>query len=102
MKAIIKKGHHPKSEKSFNVIDLLHSRIVVLDVDGVKTDFGISEVDFLVGTTPRDIFYAGKFLSSIANGFRNTELVRASKKCAKLLGLKQSECSRALSAYNFA
>lgn len=47
MKAQIITKHHENTGGVFRVVEILHNRIVCLEIDEKKVDFGLSEVRFL-------------------------------------------------------
>lgn len=100
MKATIKTGHHPRAGEEFTVVEVLNSKIVVLNIDGVKTDFGISEVVFNTENTSE--FELGKFLTLFADfGVRDADIEKSAKACAKVTSIPISRCRKAITTYHW-
>ncbi|EGQ8301563.1 hypothetical protein AKG60_19055 [Vibrio parahaemolyticus] len=100
MKATIKTGHHPRAGEKFTVVEVLNCQIVVLNIDGIKTDFGISEVVFNSENTSD--FQLGKFLTTLADfGVRDTDIAKSAKACAKLTSIPISRCKKAIATYHW-
>ena len=101
MKAIVNVNKHQSNGKVFQVSEFTGDKRVILSIDGNAELFTLSELTLVTGDSQRELFYAGKALSTLAYGFRDNEIHDAAKKCARSLGLTIKFCRNALSTYNF-
>lgn len=98
MKATITTKHHENRGQQFSIIEVLHNRIVCLDIGGRKVDFGMSEVRISPDASAgREILFA--FTAYGDSTLRDSHVARIAKRAAAMWKQKASNCTKAVHAY---
>ena len=98
MKATITTKHHENSGQQFRIIEVLHNRIVCLDIDGRKVDFGMSEVVIVPDASAgKEILFSFTEYGDCC--LRDSHVARIAKRAAAAWGQKVSNCTKAVHSY---
>jgi len=98
MRAIIKTRHHEYSGQEFRIVEVLNNRIFCLDINGVKTDFGASEIE-IVPDASMGKWILFSFTEYGDSHFRNSHIKRIAKRAATTWNQKVSACEKAIHTY---
>ena len=98
MKAIIKKGHHPKAGQAFTVYDISFKGKVVLIIEGIKVEFPTPAVKFLQRTDNIDKTLDGDLMSRVEYNFLEDGNVAPTDpgRVSEILGLPKKYCAECL------